>query len=405
MHLLIDRFDLYGSVAYPKDHASDQVPMLYRLAAARHGVFVNPALTEPFGLTLIEAAASGLPMVATNDGGPQEIVRICDNGLLVDPLEPDAIAASLVEVISDRGQWRRRARSGVRGADRHFSWKGHVAQYVKRVKGLIRRHRRAAEVPSARLALADRLVVCDIDNTLIGDREALTEFLRWIETHRDRVAFGVATGRVLERTLDVLEEWDIPRPDVLVTAVGSEIFYSRPELVTDLSWKRAVNHRWDPEGLRDCLAEVPGIRLQPRRDQREFKISYFVDLTSWPGTREVRKLIRDRGLAASVIFSHQEFLDLLPVRASKGRAIRHLAARWGFSLDHVLVAGDSGNDADMLRSGALGVVVNNHSSELKYLRGRERIHFAGSSYARGIVEGIRHHDFLPSSSPPADRHD
>jgi sucrose-phosphate synthase len=64
-------------------------------------------------------------------------------------------------------------------------------------------------------------------------------------------------------------------------------------------------------------------------------------------------------------------------------------------MDEVLVAGDSGNDADMLRSGALGVVVKNHSSELRYLRGRERIHFAESSYARGILEGIARHDFLP----------
>ena len=43
--------------------------MFYRIAALTRGVFVNPALTEPFGLTLIEAAASGLPIVATEDGG------------------------------------------------------------------------------------------------------------------------------------------------------------------------------------------------------------------------------------------------------------------------------------------------------------------------------------------------
>jgi sucrose-phosphate synthase len=66
-------------------------------------------------------------------------------------------------------------------------------------------------------------------------------------------------------------------------------------------------------------------------------------------------------------------------------------------MDDVLVAGDSGNDADMLRSGVLGVVVKNHSSELRYLRGRERIHFAEDSYARGILEGIEHHGFLAAS--------
>ncbi|KXS30367.1 MAG: Sucrose-phosphate synthase, partial [Candidatus Gallionella acididurans] len=67
--LAIDKYDLYGKVAYPKHHRPENVADYYRLAAASGGVFVNPALTEPFGLTLIEAAACGLPIVATGDGG------------------------------------------------------------------------------------------------------------------------------------------------------------------------------------------------------------------------------------------------------------------------------------------------------------------------------------------------
>jgi sucrose-phosphate synthase len=393
MLLLIDRYDLYGSVAYPKQHTAEDVPELYRLAAARRGVFVNPALTEPFGLTLIEAAASGLPIVATNDGGPQEIVRICDNGALIDPLDAGALATSLFEALSDGPLWRRRARAGIRGADRHFSWKGHVARYVKYLQDLRRRHR----PPDARLAhvaMADRLLVCDIDNTLIGDREALDEFLVWLDAHHDRMAFGVATGRVLERALAVLERWGVPRPDVLITAVGSEIHYGRPDLTMDPNWGRTIGHRWDPKGLRSCLADVPGICLQPARDQREFKLSYFVDRDEWPGTRGIRRRLKEHGLAANLVFSHHELLDLLPVRASKGRAIQYLARRWGLGMDDVLVAGDSGNDADMLKSGALGVVVSNFSSELRALRGRKGIYFAETSHARGILEGIDRHEFL-----------
>ena len=391
---LIDRYDLYGSVAYPKQHSATDVAELYRLAAARRGVFVNPALTEPFGLTLIEAAASGLPIVATNDGGPQEIVRICNNGVLIDPLDAEALSASLLSVLRDRTQWRRRSLAGIRGADRYFSWKGHVAQYVKRIQSLQRRQQKAAASPRARMTLADRLLVCDIDNTLIGDYEALAELLAWFDEHRHRVAFGIATGRVLERALAVLERWHVPRPDVLITAVGSEIYYGRPDLVRDTNWSRTIDYRWDPLSLRECLAEVPGIRLQPARDQREFKLSYFVDPAEWPGGREIRRRLKERGLSASLIYSHHEFLDLLPIRASKGRAIQYLAHRWGFGMDEVLVAGDSGNDADMLRSGVLGVVVKNHSSELRHLRGRERIYFADTSYARGILEGIDRHGFV-----------
>ncbi len=86
MLLLMDRYDLYGKLAIPKKHDfSLEVPELYRLCATAGGVFVNPALVEPFGLTLIEAASCGLPIVATRDGGPQDIVENCQNGFLVDP--------------------------------------------------------------------------------------------------------------------------------------------------------------------------------------------------------------------------------------------------------------------------------------------------------------------------------
>jgi sucrose-phosphate synthase len=66
--------------------------------------------------------------------------------------------------------------------------------------------------------------------------------------------------------------------------------------------------------------------------------------------------------------------------------------------DRVLVAGDSGNDAEMLRMAANGVVVANHSRELRSLRGRDGMYFAEHGYARGILEGIRHFGFDTGSS-------
>ena len=102
--LRVDRYDLYGKVAYPKRHDPEEVPQIYREAARTRGVFVNPALTEPFGLTLLEAAASGLPIVATDDGGPRDIVSRCRDGLLIDPLNADDIAEKIQQVLSDQGR-------------------------------------------------------------------------------------------------------------------------------------------------------------------------------------------------------------------------------------------------------------------------------------------------------------
>jgi sucrose-phosphate synthase len=403
MLLLVDRFDLYGSVAYPKSHRPEDVPELYRTAARRRGVFVNPALTEPFGLTLIEAAASGLPVVATADGGPTAIVEACNNGLLVDALDPDGIAAALLDVVSDRAAWRRRSRAGIRGA-RSFSWSGHVERYLEALRRCQKRRarRESPEVPRRAMVLSDHLIVCDIDNTLTGDREALAELVGWLETHRNDIAFGIATGRVLKSTLSALEEWRIPRPDVLITAVGSEVYYGRTQLVEDVGWRRLIDHRWNPRGLRQALRDVPGLRLQPKADQRAFKLSYFIDPDEAPAIREIRRRLKERGLQASVIYSHQAYLDLLPARASKGAALRYLAHRWGLPMDRLMVAGDSGNDAEMLKAGALGVVVGNHSPELRPLRGKPRIYFAEASYARGVLEGIRHFGFADAVHGTAD---
>ncbi len=394
--LLIDRYDLYGSVAYPKHHTAEEVTEVYRLATSRRGVFVNPALTEPFGLTLIEAAASGLPVVATNDGGPQEIVNKCKNGLLVDPLDTKSIENSLIDVLSDKTAWRRRSRAGIRGADHHYSWRSHCRRYLKEIDRVDRRRRRAA--PPPRMVLAERLVICDIDNTLIGDRDGLDQFIAWLEEHRDRIAFGVATGRVLKRTVDVLQQWGVPTPDVLITAVGSEIYYGRSEMIEDVGWRLAIDRDWHPNRLREALDGVVGLRLQPKGDQRAFKLSYFVDPDKWPGIREVRRRLREHDLKPSVIFSHKRFLDLLPQRATKGHAVRYLTNRWGLTPHHVLVAGDSGNDAEMLRMSERGVVVANYSSELRSLRGREEIYFADASHAGGILEGIRHFRFDASNN-------
>jgi sucrose-phosphate synthase len=395
MLLLIDRYDLHGSVAYPKKHRPEDVPDLYRLAAMRHGVFVNPALTEPFGLTLIEAAASGLPIVATDDGGPKAIVAACKNGLLIDALDADAIAGALHDVLTDRAAWRRRSRAGVRGAF-GFSWQGHADRYLKTV-GRCRRkqmRRRAPSMPQQPLVLNNRLIVCDIDNTLTGDRGALSNFLDWLAFHRGDVAFGIATGRVLKSTLQALKEWEIPQPDVLITAVGSELFYGRGRMVEDAGWRRLIDRHWNLEKIRETLRSVPGLRIQPRADQRPYKLSYFIDPAKAPSIKAIRKRLRDAGLEANVIYSHEAYLDLLPARASKGGALRYLAHRWGLPLERVVVAGDSGNDAEMLTSGACGVVVGNHSPELAKLRGRPGVYFAEADNARGILEGIAHFGFV-----------
>jgi sucrose-phosphate synthase len=127
---MIDKYNLYGKVAYPKKHLPSQIPALYRWAASRGGVFVNPALTEPFGLTLLEASSCGLPIISTNDGGPKEICSKCENGLLVDVTDINKLKVILEKGISNNDQWKLWSRNGIEGVNRHFSWDTHVHNYL-----------------------------------------------------------------------------------------------------------------------------------------------------------------------------------------------------------------------------------------------------------------------------------
>lgn len=134
--LAIDKYDLYGHIAIPKNHTPDQIPNYYRLAYSRKGLCVNPSISETFGLTLLEAAATGLPLIATDQGGPKDILNHCQNGLLVDTRNPTAMAQGIKAALSDPGQWRTWSRNGLRGVRKYYAWDIHADNYIKFVNTL-----------------------------------------------------------------------------------------------------------------------------------------------------------------------------------------------------------------------------------------------------------------------------
>ncbi len=394
--MLVDRYDLYGQAAYPKKHNADDVPELYRYAVRTRGVFVNPAMTEPFGLTLIEAGATGLPLVATDDGGPREIINNCNNGVLIDPLDRESMVQAILSFIQDAENWKKRSRSGINGVRKYYSWEAHAKTYLKELSRIMTPTREPAPglpIIKSKLPVADKVLVTDIDNTLLGDSQGARKLLQVVQEMQEELVFGVATGRTLESTLNILAEENVPVPEILITSVGSEIYYG-PSILKDHSWSRHIAYRWQPEAIARVMEGVPGVELQPGENQREFKLSYNFKPGVFPGMRQVRKLMRQNDLHAKMIHSHNRFLDFLPVRASKGLAIRFLCLKWGVDLKKVLVAGDSGNDREMLLGSTLSVVVGNYSPELKSLPVTPNIYFAVERHAWGIIEGMQYHGFL-----------
>lgn len=401
---LIDDYDLYGSVAYPKMHTPSDIPELYRWVAERQGVFVNAALTEPFGLTLLEAAASGVPIVATNDGGPRDIIANCNNGLLVDPLDRESITKALLQIIGNATTWQEMSRSGIDGVLKHYSWDSHVSRYLRDVQDILSHEESPALKQQSRLRRIpdfDRLIITDLDNTLTGDDEALQAFKELLQNNPN-VGFGIATGRSLPSATELLDQLDLPKPDLIASGCGTQLHYG-PKLIPDKTWQKQIGHAWDAVALRALLSGIEGLTEQSEDQQSEHKLSYVLDEKLGPSVATLKKRIREAGLRAKVVMSLGCYLDLIPVRGGSDMSLRHLLWKWGFSPEKVLVAGDSGNDAGMLLGRTLGVVVANHGRELNRLRNRPRIYFAQHEHAQGIIEGIEYYDFLGNINIPNDQ--
>jgi sucrose-phosphate synthase len=180
---------------------------------------------------------------------------------------------------------------------------------------------------------------------------------------------------------------------VLISGQGTEIHYA-PNLTPSAVWERHINHLWNSYAIREILKEMPGLEMQPKNQQSDFKISYFID-PKVANIQEIRQALLRNEQAVNAVFSFGQFLDVLPVRASKGLALRWCAEQLGFPLQNTLVAGVTGADADMLRGNTLGVVVDNrHLAELSDLSSVDNIYFAKKQYAAGILEAMDHYRYF-----------
>jgi glycosyltransferase involved in cell wall biosynthesis len=131
---LTDRVCLHGQV--------HDVPALL----SRAGLFVLPSLSEGISLTLLEAMARGLPVVATAVGGNCEVVQPNVTGLLVPAADPSSLAAAIVRLMQDPATAHAMGAAGRRRVETLFDVRNMVAAYesIYQCRGAARRSRAQA---------------------------------------------------------------------------------------------------------------------------------------------------------------------------------------------------------------------------------------------------------------------
>ena len=136
---LVEQYGLKGKVGFLDLQNQEEIAECYRYMVQRGGVFALTALYEPFGLAPLEAAACGLPIVVTKNGGPQDSFQ--ENGLqfglLVDPESPADIGRGLLSLFSNRDFWWQMAKAGYGRVKSKYTWESTAAGYLRAVRSAL----------------------------------------------------------------------------------------------------------------------------------------------------------------------------------------------------------------------------------------------------------------------------
>ncbi|HEY9829328.1 MAG TPA: sucrose synthase [Stenomitos sp.] len=135
LYRIIDEYNLHGKfrwlgVRLPKGDSGE----IYRVIADHKGIFVQPALFEAFGLTILEAMITGLPTFATQFGGPLEIIQNKVNGFLINPTDQEGTAQKILDFVSKCDQnpndWEEISNKGMERVFTTYTWKIHTTRLL-----------------------------------------------------------------------------------------------------------------------------------------------------------------------------------------------------------------------------------------------------------------------------------
>lgn len=226
-----------------------------------------------------------------------------------------------------------------------------------------------------------------------------------------------ATGRSLSSFKQLPQEFTLTtgtqllEPDYLVTGVGTEIHH-QGEL--DQDWAARLSQNWQRQAIALFLQSFPVLIPQLEAEQNPWKISYYLQppdnslnnsldssfdnsLNNSQVINNLRSQLNRAGLAAQVVFSSNEDVDILPCHGDKGQAVAYLMQKLNVFPQTTLVCGDSGNDISLFQQQTLGVIVGNAQAELlDWHKANSSVdrYLARSTYAHAIWEAINHFHLL-----------
>jgi sucrose synthase len=131
LYQIIEQYNLQGKIRWLGVRLSKaDSGEIYRVIADHKGIFVQPALFEAFGLTILEAMISGLPTFATQFGGPLEIIQDKVNGFYINPTNLEETANKILDFVGkckhNPDYWNEISQQAIERVYSNYTWKIHT---------------------------------------------------------------------------------------------------------------------------------------------------------------------------------------------------------------------------------------------------------------------------------------
>lgn len=230
------------------------------------------------------------------------------------------------------------------------------------------------------------MLATDLDGTLVGDKEELHKLLQYFEKAIYDVALVYITGRHFNSALSLIKSEALPMPDVLISDVGTSI-YTTKNLVEDKEWTKKMQLDWQPRLVEELASSISTLIKQSLPNTSRIS---FTTQSGEATVLQLEKELMKNNVSHKLIFSSNRDLDILPKYSGKGQALAYVLDTYANKDVNVLVAGDSGNDLEMLSLGHPSVVVGNAQAELASVEAQPQLYRASRNCAGGIHEAWLH---------------